>query len=134
MATLYETLEKIDKLKQHKRKVDQLKEAGDFTLKTILQGTYSNIDMKLPPGSPPFKENEDEDVAIVAKEFHSVIQQVMNGRLKQWERETAFTKYLEKISVNDAKILLAMKDKDLTPLFPTLTKELAKEAFPQMIK
>lgn len=134
MATLYETLEKIDKLKQHKRKVDQLKEAGDFTLKTILQGTYSNIDMKLPPGSPPFKENEDEDVAIVAREFHSVIQQVMNGRLKQWERETAFTKYLEKISVNDAKILLAMKDKNLTSLFPTLTKELAKEAFPQMIK
>ena len=43
MATIYETLEKIDKLKQRKRKVDQLKEAGDFVMLTIIQGAYNLI-------------------------------------------------------------------------------------------
>ena len=48
MATLYEKLKKIDNLKQHKRKSDQLREVEDFTIRSIFQASYGkNIDFKM---------------------------------------------------------------------------------------
>jgi len=136
MSKLYETLEKIDKLKQHKRKVDQLKEAGDFTLKTIIQGTYTkSIDFKMPPGSPPLEvDDEKDDIEIVPRELNEMIKFCMNFKYKQWQRETKFMNFLKRISPNDAKVLVAMKDKDLSTLFPTFTEEFIKEVFPQYVK
>ena len=136
MATLYEKLEKIDKLKQHKRRVDQLKDTSDFVVKTVLQGTYTkSIDFKMPPGSPPLEVDEaKDDVEIVPREFNEMIKFCMNFRHKQWERETKFTNYLKRVSTDDAKVLVAMKDKDLSSVFPTLTEEFIKEVFPQYVK
>lgn len=136
MATLYEKLEKIDKLKQHKRRVDQLKETSDFVVKTVLQGTYTkSIDFKMPPGSPPLEVDEERDgIEINPREFNEMIKFCMNFRYKQWERETKFTNYLKRISTDDAKVLVAMKDKDLSSVFPTLTEDFIKEVFPQYVK
>ena len=68
MATIYETLEKIDKLKQHKRKVDQLKDAGDFVVLTIIQGAYNkNINFNMPPGAPTYETNEGAEEKEVTK-------------------------------------------------------------------
>ena len=136
MATVYETLEKIDKLKQHKRKVDQLKEAGDFVVLTIMQGAYSkNINFKMPPGSPPFETNKGaEKNEVTKKALWNMCQRVMNHKSPQWQREKIFTDFLKSINPKDAELMVAMKDKDLTSIFPTLNKELAKEVFPNYVK
>ena len=136
MATIYETLEKIDKLKQHKRKVDQLKDAETFVVLSILQGAYNkNIQFKMPPGSPPFETNEGaEDSEINKNAFGAMINEVMNFKQQQWKREKIFTDFCKTINADDASLLIAMKDKDLTTVFPTITKSLAKEAFPKYVK
>ena len=136
MATIYETLEKIDKLKQHKRKVDQLKEAGDFVVLTIIQGAYSkNIKFNMPPGAPPYEINEGaEEKEITKKSLGLMVQMVMNTNMVQWKREKVFTDFLKSINPQDAELVIAMKDKDLTSVFPTINKELAQEAFPNYVK
>ena len=136
MATIYETLEKIDKLKQHKRKVDQLKEAGDFVLLTIIQGAYSkNIDLKMPPGAPPYETNEGaEEKEVTKKALGTMVRTIMDTNIIQWKREKIFTDFLKSINPQDAKLVIAMKDKDLTSVFPTINKELAQEAFPNYVK
>jgi hypothetical protein len=134
MATLYEKLEHIDSLNQHKRKVDQLKEAGDFVFKSIVQATYAkNINFRMPPGAPPFTKNEagrkieDKDLKVLAREC-------LDFGKHQWNREKVFTQLLEIVNEKDAEILIAMKDKDLTTVFPTFTKKLLAEAFPELVR
>ena len=136
MATIYETLEKIDKLKQRKRKVDQLKEAGDFVMLTIIQGAYSNnVKFNMPPGSPPYETNEDaEEKEVTKKSLGYMVKTVMDTRIVQWKREKIFTDFLKSINPQDAELIIAMKDKDLTSVFPTINKELAQEAFPKYVK
>ena len=51
-----------------------------------------------------------------------------------WTREKYFASILERIDAKDAEIVVAMKDKKLTELFPTVTKDLIKEAIPGLIK
>ena len=136
MATIYETLEKIDKLKQRKRKVDQLKEAGDFVMLTIIQGAYNkNIKFNMPPGAPPYEINEGaEEKEITKKSLGLMVQMVMDTNMVQWKREKVFTDFLKSINPQDAELVIAMKDKDLTSVFPTINKELAQEAFPKYVK
>ena len=136
MATIYETLEKIDKLKEHKRKVDQLKEAGDFVVLTIIQGAYSkNVDLKMPAGSPPYETNEGaEEKEVTKPNLGIMVRKVMDTNIVQWKREKIFTEFLKSINPRDAELVIAMKDKDLTSVFPTINKELAQEAFPKYVK
>ena len=136
MATIYETLEKIDKLKQHKRKVDQLKEAGDFVVLTIIQGAYSNnVKFNMPPGAPPYEVNEGaEEKEVTKKALGIMVQSVMDKKIVQWKREKIFTDFLKSINPQDGELIVAMKDKDLTSVFPTINKELAQEAFPNYVK
>ena len=136
MARIYETLEKIDKLKQRKRKVDQLKEAGDFVMLTIIQGAYNkNIKFNMPPGAPPYEINEGaEEKEITKKSLGLMVQMVMDTNMVQWKREKIFTDFLKSINPQDAELVIAMKDKDLTSVFPTINKELAQEAFPKYVK
>ena len=41
---------------------------------------------------------------------------------------------IENIDAKDAEIVIAMKDKKLTELYPTITKELVQESVPGLIK
>ena len=129
---IYDKLKKIDDLKQHKRKVDQLREAGDFIIKSIIQASYTkHINFKMPEGAPPFERNE-KDVEFDAKYFNQRIQGIMNFKKHQWAREKEFTDLCSYINEKDADIMIAMKDKKLTDIFPTFTRELCKEVYPEM--
>jgi hypothetical protein len=134
MATLYEKLKKIDKLKQHKRKIDQLRKVEDFTIRSIFMAAYGkHIDMKMPAGAPPFTENEEGSLPT-HKEFHNCIQKIMNFKDKQWNREKYFIALLEKVHKDDVPIFVAMKDKNITSVFPSFTREVMAEAYPKSVK
>lgn len=131
IKSVYETLEKIDKLKQHKRKIDQLKEAYSLPLRTILQGSFNQkINMKMPDGTPPYTPNKE---AELSDKPYGKLKRVMNFSLHQWERERAFINMLQSVPPQDATLLIAMKDKKLTEIFPTINKELVQEVWPELV-
>ena len=134
MATLYEKLKKIDELKQHKRKIDQLREIEDFTIRSIFQANYTkSIDFKMPPGAPPYTPNKNGKL-LEHEKFNKVIRKMMNFRQRQWEREQHFINLLNKVHEDDAPIFVAMKDKTITEIFPSLTRDVMAEAYPKFVK
>jgi len=130
--SIYEKLKKIDELKQHKRKVDQLKEIKDTITLSLIQGCYakSNV-LKMPEGNPPDLELKEDGPAFERKHF-DVLLKCLDMSRHQWERERIYTDLLKQVHEGDAKILLCVKDRNLHTLFPTFTKELMKEAFPNL--
>ena len=131
IKSVYETLEKIDKLKQHKRKIDQLKEAYSLPLRTILQGSFNQkINMKMPEGEPPYTPNEE---AELSDKPYQNLKNIMNFKLHQWKREKIFIDMLQSVPHKDAPLLIAMKDKKLTEIFPTINKELVQEVWPELV-
>ena len=54
-----------------------------------------------------------------------------NPSLKQLRRESLFVQLLETVSADDAKLLLAIKDKYLP--YPGVTPDIIKEAFPGLL-
>lgn len=131
IRTLHSVFSKVDKLKQHKRKIDLLKKEEDFAIKSILQGCYlPRVNFKMPEGAPPYKVNEKE-VEITESTVRQ-LSKVFDMSRHQWDRERIYTQILESVSEDDAKILVAMKDKDMTTLYPTITKELVREAYPNL--
>lgn len=133
-TTLYEKLSKIDKLKQHKRKIDQLREVEDFTIRSIFMAAYGkHINLKMPEGAPPYKPNENGKL-LSHERFNKVIKAIMNFKEHQWKREKVFIDLLEYVHEDDAPIFIAMKDKNITEIFPSLTRDVMAEAYPKFVK
>jgi hypothetical protein len=134
MSTLYEKLKKIDDLKQHKRKIDQLREVEDFTIRTIFLAAYGkHINLKMPKGAPPYTKNENGKL-LPHEKFHKVCTKLTNFKQHQWAREKVFIDLLEYVHEDDAPIFIAMKDKTITEIFPSLTRDVMAEAYPKWVK
>jgi len=134
METLYEKLKKIDDLKQHKRKIDQLRQVEDFTIRSIFMAAYGkHIDLKMPKGAPPYTKNEEGSLPS-HQEFNDIIKRMMNFKDKQYMREKYFIDLLNKVHEDDAPIFIAMKDKNITEVFPSFTRDLMAEAYPKFVK
>jgi hypothetical protein len=134
VKTLYQKLKKIDDLKQHKRKIDQLREVEDFTIRSIFMAAFGkHIDFKMPPGAPPYKPNEEGKLPS-HKEFNDIIKRIMNFKDKQYMREKYFIDLLNRVHEDDVQIFVAMKDKTITEVFPSFTRDIMAEAYPKFVK
>lgn len=134
--TVYSTLKHIDSLKQTKRRTDQLKLADTFLLRTILQAAYSpKINFEMPTGAPPIEERE-EPIPYRQLTDQSIrsLGQCVNKKLKYFEREAIFTRLCSTTHPDDVKVLVAMKDKTMDQLFPSLTKKFIGSVFPKLVE
>ena len=139
MATvlgMYEFLHKVSKLKKTQDKVDNLKANDTFALRVIMQGVFDpKVKFALPEGDPPYKPNtEIVDQQHVLHREAEKIRYFVEGfhpNLNQAKRESMFVEFLERIDPNDAKLVLAMKDKKMP--FPGITINHVKEALPGLI-
>jgi hypothetical protein len=119
--------------------VDQRAEflrAHDSTaLRAILTGALSPyVTWLLPEGKPPYKPSDLVD------QQHRLFTEVRklylfikggNSNLKQLRRETLFVEMLECLDPEDAKLLLAVKDKKIP--YPGINLDLINLAFPGLI-
>jgi len=99
-------------------------------LKLLLQNNFVEENKwLLPEGNPPYKSSvEPEGMApnnlyMECGRFYVFRRQ----DLKPVRRETIFIGMLESVDPKEAKILLAVKDQQLSKLYPNITKEAVKE-------
>lgn len=103
-------------------------------LSIILDLTFNpKIQWLLPPGAPPYNPSPKEaDLQHVLKADARRLQYFVNTaegiRMKPLRRETMFIEMLEAVDFNDAKLLIAIKDRKLP--FNGITKKLVQQAFP----
>lgn len=91
------------------------------------------IKFALPSGAPPYKENENLDQqSNLYNEFRRLYLFIDGAaQLNPLKRETIFVQVLETIDPEDAKLIIAMKDK-ICP-YPNITYDLVFHAFPGLL-
>lgn len=118
---VYEILEEINK-----DITAIVKYKNNAQLKLVLQNNFdSNLKWDLPETNPPFKAAiEPQDMApsnltLEVRKFYIF----RRKDLKPAQRELLFIQMLERLDVKEQKILLALKNQELTSLYPNITKE-----------
>jgi mRNA-degrading endonuclease YafQ of YafQ-DinJ toxin-antitoxin module len=118
-------------------RVKLLQEHATFGIKTLLQANYKEaIEFDLPEGTPPYKENEAVP-GNQSRHFEKLVKQlkhlIKHSPLSAYKKETIYIKLLESLSAEDAKIMIAVKDKNLKGLYKTLTEATVRKAFPTLL-
>jgi Family of unknown function (DUF6433) len=133
---LAEFLGRVEKLRLKSEKVAALRHNNSLELGMILRGIYDpRIKWMLSEGVPNFTPNDLPDQEhMFLREIKKVIYFVEgahNANLTPDKREAMFVEMLEKISKQDASLLLAMKDKKMP--YKTITRNVVNEAFPGLL-
>ena len=132
--SIYNILKECSEPRTAKDRVARLQGAGLPVVKQILKYAFDpNIKFLLPEGVPPYKPNEFVDQeGILFSEARKLYLFVEGGNsnLTRFKREMLFIQFIENIDKNDAELICAVKDKKLP--FKSLTKDIVKQAFPDL--
>lgn len=130
-----EILEKVSKLNTDEERIVMLRQNWNVPLETVIRGAFDpNIKWALPEGDPPYKPNDLVDQQhVFYSECRKMYLFIEGGHptLKPIRRESLYVELLEKVDPQDAKLLLAIKDKKMP--YPNITPELIKKGFPGLL-
>jgi len=137
----HEVFEKVEAASSVAERVSILQEHASQPIKTILYAAFTKPYLKwdLPEGAPPY-EADTMPPGYQRASVESAIKGIsellvggkMNGKFPRMQKEKRFIGMLEALHANDAKILIAMKDRKLSGLYPKLTAALVKKAYPTL--
>lgn len=130
-----EILKRASNIEDETARIHWLRQNYNPTLQMILQYAYDpRVVWQLPEGAPPYRPNELVDqhhrLYTEARKLYLFIEGG-NPNLKPLRREQLFIELLEVVDPEDAKLLLAVKDKTIP--YPGITKELINKAFPGIV-
>ena len=130
-----EILEKVAKLKTKKDKVEYLQKYNTDALRMVIKSSFDpKIEWVLPEGDVPYVPNEAPEgtehtmLAGEARLLYNFIKGG-NGQLTQNKRESMFVQMLEGLHADEAKLIVAAKDKKLHQVYKGLSANVVKEAF-----
>jgi len=130
-----EILKKASEITDENQRIDWLRQNNSVALESMLRGAYDpKIVWLLPEGAPAYKVNDLVDqqnrLYTEARKLYLFIEGG-NPNLKQLRREALFIELLETLDPEDAKLLLAVKEKHIP--YPGVTKEVVTKAFPNIL-
>lgn len=130
-----EILKRASNIEDEVGRINWLRQNFNPTLQMVLRYAYDpKIVWQLPEGAPPYKPNELVDqhhrLYTEARKLYLFIEGG-NPNLKPLRREQLFIELLEVVDPEDAKLLLAVKEKTIP--YPGITKELINKAFPGIV-
>lgn len=137
---LFTKFERLQSYKQEKRAIELFKEYfdHDFTFRSVIVGNFlKDLEWLVPEGAPKFEAARSESTEPTS--IHRVFRQGFIAALvkprgqkfninNQVKAEKKFIGVLEGLHQKDADILVAMKDKKLTELYPIITRSFAMKA------
>ena len=121
-----------------KEKINVLRQLGNEHVKKILlHAFHPGIKFVLPEGTPPYvfrgtPEGFPTTLYPEVRKFY-IFCEGGGANIQQIKRESIFIQMHENIHPDEAKIVIAMKDKKLNELYDTITYKLVREAFPDLL-
>ena len=136
-----EILKEVDKTETVIGKVAVLKHNESEPFKMLLRLAYDPaIKWLLPPGAPPYKSTDaaNDVQGRLWTEIRRFYLFVEGGNppppsMPPLKRESLFIQLLESIDPDDARLLVAIKDKDLTSIYKSITPKIINQAFPWLV-
>ena len=130
-----ETLEKVGKLKTKKEKVEHLQKYNTEALRMVIKSSFDpKMEWLLPEGEVPYtpaEVPEGTEHNVLASEARKLYHFIKGGnpQITQNKREAMFVQMLEGLHEDEAKLLVAAKDKKLHQVYKGLSANVVKEAF-----
>ena len=130
-----EILDRASKKETKAEKIEVLRTYDSVTLRTVLQGSFDpNIKWDLPEGDPPYKPCVYDDMQGRLYQETRRLWMFLEGRkpeLTKLKKEVLFIGLIESLDKEDAKLMLAIKDKKMP--YKGITYKLVQEAFPGLL-
>lgn len=129
-------LKEASEIKGRKNKIDFLRSHHpNQTMLTLLKYAYDPaIRFDLPSGEPPYKPCDylDQQARLYqeARKLYTFLD-TDTRNIPRLKKETLFIQVLESIDKEDAKLLVAIKDKKIP--YKGITEKLVREAFPNLL-
>lgn len=142
---IHEVLEKVAEAQTKQEKIEILRQNNSLALRDVLRGAFDDmIEFILPKGAPPFNVDDapvgytSSSLQRQTKKFRYFVKGGPGEQVQPSRRERMFIEILESIHPKEAELIIRMKDKKLIETnkahYKGLTKNLVKEAFPNLIK
>lgn len=134
--SLSEILKKASELEKKQDRIEYLMRNNSPALQALLKYAYDDkVKFLLPEGDPPYKPNELPDQeGILYSELRRLYLFIEGGNdnLKPVRREYLFIQLLETVDKEDAKLLIAVKDKKIP--YKGITKKFVQELYPGLLE
>ena len=133
---ILETLELVGKAKTREEKRQLLTDRDNFATRALLQLHYHpDVKWHLPPGKPPYTPGQVADstpnsLHFEVKKFDYYVDPSPHD-LPMLRRESMFVELLERVDPNDAKLIIAVKDRKLS--YKGLSYKLVKDTWPDLL-
>ena len=131
--SIAEVLEEVSKAKTREDKREVLKKNESWSLRALLQQNFHpQANWLIPPGAPPYNANQnsaDTSLMFEAKKLEYYTN--AGNNLPMLKREAMFVSLLERLSPDEAEILIAIKDQKLS--YKGLTYKLVKDTWPDLL-
>jgi len=132
--SIYELLNKVEIEPTEEGKINVLRQIRKQSVVDIVMGAFDKrIKWLLPQGPIQYKPSKEHDIeGGLYSELRRLYIYVQGGNnnLSQNRREALFIQMLETIDKDDAKLMIAVKDKKLP--FKSITPQLIKAAWPDV--
>jgi hypothetical protein len=134
----HEVFALLETTKKISERISILQDNASYSIKTILQASFQeNIIFDLPEGAPPYTASTipaGMQRSSLKKQVEMLPRLLVGyDRIDKMKKEMLFIRLLEDVDAKDAEILIAMKDKKLTKLYPLVTVGLVRKSFPTLL-
>jgi hypothetical protein len=130
-----EVLDKVAKLKTKDAKIEHLRKYNTDALRMVIKSSFDpKIEWSLPEGEVPYtpaEVPEGTEHNVLAHEARKLYHFIKGGnpQITQNKREAMFVQMLEGLHEDEAKLLVAAKDKKLHQVYKGLSANVVKAAF-----
>jgi len=133
---ILETLDLVGRAKTREEKRQVLADRDNFATRALLQLNYHpDVKWHLPPGAPPYTPGQVAD--STPNSLHFEVKKLdyyvdpSPHDLPMLRRESMFVELLERVDPNDAKLIIAVKDRKLS--YKGLSYKLVKDTWPDLL-
>ena len=136
---IHEIFELVSEQRTKAKRVEILKEYRDDSVTAVLIWNFDErVQSAVPDGQVPYKENEvpvGTDHTSLRREWKTLYHFIKGGNpsLSNLRRETMFVQLLEGLHPKEAEIIYLVKDKELESVYPKVTLDVVKLAFPDIV-
>ena len=136
---IHEIFELVSEQRTKAKRVEILKEYRDDSVTAVLIWNFDErVQSAVPDGQVPYKENEvpvGTDHTSLRREWKTLYHFIKGGNpsLSNLRRETMFVQLLEGLHPKEAEIICLVKDKELESVYPKVTLDVVKQAFPDIV-
>ena len=131
-----ETLEMVDEAKTRDEKREILKSRDNYATRALLQlNFHPDVKWHIPRGAPPYTPSQDADSTEGSIHFEvKKLNYFVKGGghdLSMLKRESMFVQLLERVAAKDAKLLISVKDQNLS--YKGLSYKLVRDVWPDLL-